>query len=926
MAQRDGRRRARADRGGLQLERLQRLKQLQHARVGQHNDRGQQFGVRHPQEGDRLPVHLRDDQRRDRRGHLPRGPAGGDRRRRLRQQLPRWHQRAPDRDRRVHRRRHAGHGGPVRQPAGGRASARDPRRGPRRPTPPPPDLPARQPGLPGRHPLHPGPGDRDQLHPVLVGQRRRQRGGRRVRGQDPGPQERRADLLQQPPGRVAAAADYSGVQGGRDHHDQGHPAVADVTGPEPAGGPGGEQRRPARLRGRPERLRQRAEGAEERRLHREDHRHRPVQRPAGDLGGGRGSQRHVHRLAVHAAEREQPAGAAVPGGDEEVGRAGQPDRLDLHGWLRHRDERPAGAERHLRYADDGQHLGRVQVGHAPELPVAPVYLRRAGAEGCPRDLQRLLPHEPGRERGGHSARCDLGDLEGLFRGHQRLTRAAGSARPTGGPGRGAGLPTRRKRDTMSSYILFLILGLGSGATYAILGQGLVLKYRSAGVVDFAHGAVAMFIAYVFVNLRGFGQLELPVVLIPHQISLNGGAGLSTTLAIVISLLYSAALGFVLYRLVYRPLRNASQLTRVCASVGVMLALQAIAVLNYSTEPVATNPIFPSGSLKISGVTFPQDRLFFTGVVIVISVALALIYRYTRFGLATRAGAENDRGAALTGISATRIASQNWVIATMLAGAAGLLIAPVASLDPTSYTLFIVPALAAALVGRFESFWITALAGLLIGCFQSEINKLITVWTWLPQQGLSDAVPFIVIIVVMAFRSRSVLARGGEAAQKNPSVGRPGSPLASAGACFVGGLILLLLLNNVLRFAFISSLTVTCVALSVVVLTGYVGQVSLAQMSLAGIGGFMLGHISTAWGIGFPWSLLLAGLCAVPVGLVIGLPALRLRGVNLGGGTLGLAPPPGGVLFTGESFTGGTGGLPIPPPRLPGLNLAISSGS
>ena len=85
---------------------------------------------------------------------------------------------------------------------------------------------------------------------------------------------------------------------------------------------------------------------------------------------------------------------------------------------------------------------------------------------------------------------------------------------------------------MSSYILFLILGLGSGATYAILGQGLVLKYRSAGVVDFAHGAVAMFIAYVFVNLRSFGELELPVVLIPHQISLNGGTGLNTGLAIV----------------------------------------------------------------------------------------------------------------------------------------------------------------------------------------------------------------------------------------------------------------------------------------------------------------------------------------------------------------------------------------------------------
>ncbi len=478
---------------------------------------------------------------------------------------------------------------------------------------------------------------------------------------------------------------------------------------------------------------------------------------------------------------------------------------------------------------------------------------------------------------------------------------------------------------MSSYILFLILGLGSGATYAMLGQGLVLKYKSAGVVDFAHGAVAMFIAYVFVNLRSFGELELPVVLIPHQISLNGGAGMNTALAIVISLLYAALLGLVLYVLVYRPLRGASPLTRVCASVGIMLALQAIAVLNYSTEPVATNPIFPSSPQSIAGVTFPEDRLFFTGVVIVISIVLALIYRHTRFGLATRAGAENERGAALTGISANRVAAQNWVIATVLAGAAGILIAPIANLDPTSYTLFVVPALAAALLGRFDSFWITALAGLAIGCAQSEIDKLITVWSWLPQQGLDVALPFFAIIAVMVFRSRSVLARGGDVAQHNPSVGRPQSPLRTAAGCFVAGLVLLLVLNNVLRFAFISSLTVTCIALSLVVLTGYVGQVSLAQLSLAGIGGFMLGHISHGWGIGFPFSLILAGLCAVPVGIVIGLPALRLRGVNLAVVTLGFASAMDALIFTSQGFAGGTAGLPIKAPHLLGLDLSISEG-
>ena len=142
---------------------------------------------------------------------------------------------------------------------------------------------------------------------------------------------------------------------------------------------------------------------------------------------------------------------------------------------------------------------------------------------------------------------------------------------------------------MSSYFLFLILGLGAGATYAILGQGLVLKYRSAGVVDFAHGAVAMFIAYVFINLRSFGQLELPVVLIPHQISLNGGAGLSTWLAIVISLVYAAVFGLVLYVLIYRPIRSASPLTRICASVGVMPEIAASA--SASTRRLASADAF-----------------------------------------------------------------------------------------------------------------------------------------------------------------------------------------------------------------------------------------------------------------------------------------------------------------------------------------------
>src|SRR5579875_3413200 len=320
---------------------------------------------------------------------------------------------------------------------------------------------------------------------------------------------------------------------------------------------------------------------------------------------------------------------------------------------------------------------------------------------------------------------------------------------------------------MSSYILFLILGLGSGATFAILGLGLVLKYRSGGVVDFAHGAVAMWIAYVFVNLRSFGTLELPVIVVPHQVTLGSG-GVDTTLAIVISLLYAAVLGVILHYLVYRPLRYAAPLTRICASVGVMLAFEAVAVLNFGTEAKTTPAILPTTSITVGGITFPSDRIFFTGIVLVLSVVLALVYRYTRFGLATRAGAENDRGAALVGISAQRIALVNYVLATVLAGAAGILIAPIANLDPTSYTLFIVPALGVALVGRFESFWIVALAGIALGMLQSEIIKFQAQWTWFPHGDVADAVPFILIILTMSTRARSLLARGEEMMQRNPS--------------------------------------------------------------------------------------------------------------------------------------------------------------
>ena len=474
-------------------------------------------------------------------------------------------------------------------------------------------------------------------------------------------------------------------------------------------------------------------------------------------------------------------------------------------------------------------------------------------------------------------------------------------------------------------LLFVLLGLGAGSVYALLGLGLVLKYRSTGVIDFAHGAVAMFSAYVFVHLRSTGTLEFPWIVLPHSLKI-ANEGLPVIPALLITLVYGSALGLLLFVLVYRPLLRAAPLTKVCASVGVMLALEAIAVLNFGTTSEAGLPVLPSSPIRIGPIAFPSDRLVLAGVVVLVAVILLAVYRWTRFGLATRASAENETGAALIGISPTMIAGRNWVIASLLATGSGILITPISSIDPTSYTLFVVPALGAALIGRFQSFGWTAAAGLLLGIVQSELIKLQTVWTWLPQQGLSDGLPFLIILVAMTLSARRLGARGNPGTWRNPALGRPTRPLLTAIIVFVLGVIVLVLLQGSLRAAFMSSLITTCICLSLVLLSGFVGQVSLAQMSFVGVGAFILSHLGNTLGLPFPLPLIISALLVVPLGVLIGLPALRVRGVSLAVVTLAAAAAMDALVFSNVAFTGGLGGRTVAPPTFFGIDLGVAEGT
>jgi ABC-type branched-subunit amino acid transport system permease subunit len=481
---------------------------------------------------------------------------------------------------------------------------------------------------------------------------------------------------------------------------------------------------------------------------------------------------------------------------------------------------------------------------------------------------------------------------------------------------------------MSSYLLFLLLGLGAGAVYAILGLGLVLEYRSSGVINFAQGAIAMFIAYTYIDLRKTGHLMLPVVGLPYRVPIFSG-GIATVPALLIALVYAAALGLLIFVLVFRPLRSSPPLARLVASVGLMIVVQAMVVLNlgdaaFNISGQTAGSILPNTPIVVLGTRVPRDRFSLAAVTVVIGIVLWAVFRYTTFGLATRGAAENEKGAAVCGYSSTRLGAINWMVATVLAGFAGILITPISGLNPTSFTLFIVPALGAALLGRMTSFSATVVAGLAIGMLQSLMTKLVLQYDWLPTSGLQEGLPFIAIIVALVVFGRSIPWRGTLIDRAMPVAGRPKHVVLSAVLCLAAGTIALFTLGSTLRLGLIQSLIMIVLGLSLVVVTGFAGQISLAQMAFAGFGGFMFGILSGDLNVPFPLALLLAGLATAPLALVVGLPALRTRGIHLAVLTLAAAVALDAFLFSSGTFTGGANGRLIPAVRLFGIDFNIRS--
>jgi branched-chain amino acid transport system permease protein len=480
---------------------------------------------------------------------------------------------------------------------------------------------------------------------------------------------------------------------------------------------------------------------------------------------------------------------------------------------------------------------------------------------------------------------------------------------------------------MTDYLFFILLGTGAGAIIAAFGLGLVVTYQGSGLVNFGYGAMATWAGYVYADLRQ-GAYPFPVPGLPARYHFGEDVGIWW--AFGLALLTAALMGMFVYQLVFRPLYRAPALAKVVASIGLVIVFTSLIERRFADNSgLRVDAILPREPVTImEGVRVPRDGLWLVLIVLVIAAAVWISSRYTRLGLATKAAAGNEKGAILLGYSPQRLAQASFVLASVIGAVVVILASPMIQLSSGVFTFgYLIPALGAALLGGFRRVWVTVIAGLMIGLVQSSFTKMQTDFSWFPQYGAREGLPFLVIIVAMVFLGERLPDRGSIEHFRMPAIPpakiTPLSIIVPVGVAIVG----LVVLDPLWRGAIMTTTIATVLALSLVLLSGFGGQPSLAQMAFAGVAGFALSKLAMQWDIPFPIAPILAASVAMVFGVIVGIPALRVRGTNLAIITLAGGVAINEFVFKNPKYVGdaSTGGAKIPNPKLGNWDLGLILG-
>lgn len=452
---------------------------------------------------------------------------------------------------------------------------------------------------------------------------------------------------------------------------------------------------------------------------------------------------------------------------------------------------------------------------------------------------------------------------------------------------------------MSTLEFGVVLGLVIGGLYALLSVGLVLVYKATRVLNLAHGQIGASSVVVLVYLTLHTNLPYP-------------------LCFVIAAALGGAVGLLVEKLYISKLSGAPGLVTLVATLalGQVLAGTVGLIISPRDQSKLGLAHFPQPlhvHFKLAGVFFNGSAVVTVVAVPLVAAGLALFLRYAKYGVAIRAAADNEENARLLAISPRRVSAFAWTLAGVLSALAAVLIDGVkdAGSDFSFGPSLLLRALVPAVIARLSNLWVAAISGVVLGVVEQVVTAFSSNATY------TDLILFVAVIGALVVQ-RQAAGRAGELATSSfpaplafrrlPRAFEEGVTLARLRRGVVAaGIALALLIPVVLDDG--QDLTITvgvCYAiagLSVVLLTGVAGQVSLGQWSIAGLGAYAAAYVGIHW----HWNVLFALAASVALGavgsLLIGLPALRLRGLYLAIVSLALAVAANSYLFRTGPFAG-----------------------
>ena len=454
-------------------------------------------------------------------------------------------------------------------------------------------------------------------------------------------------------------------------------------------------------------------------------------------------------------------------------------------------------------------------------------------------------------------------------------------------------------------------GLAIGCVAALAAVGLIVTYRVTGVFNLAFGAIGMLCAYLLWQSVDVWHVPL-------------AAAAAVDLAVV-----APGLGLLLDRIVFRPLRLrwADAAEQLVATLGVFVLIVGVVVVLWGIQARGAAPaLLPSGSIRLpGGVLITDQTVGELAVVLVLAVAMTVLLRTTRLGLYARAVVDRRDLAELVGIRTDRLAAASWAVGGLLAVLAGVLIAPSLQLDPYGLTLVMLETMGVAVIARFTSLPIAVVAALVLGVAQSELSRIQLSGGAQSVLAAVEANLFVIALLV-ALLVVPRLGRGGSESSGGGGDGLAGGggdagtmrrfatrgrfPAPSGWWLPFPVLLALPLAFDPANLQSAQSVPAFAVIfVSLVVVTGYSGQISLGQAGYAGLGALLVGRLAAHTLPGFP---AMPGLVALPVaallvgvvGLLTGWPVVRRHGLYLGLITFAVAACLSRFVFEQPVFTSG----------------------